>query len=331
MINQLVSKYKILKQIGEGGHGLVYKAMDTTNGSIVAMKLMKSKFKDNEDYIGNFYKELLMSSSIHHKNIVQIIESHFDSNLNYVVTEFISGWSLLAIVRHFGRLPPLVALSICYEILRAADYLHLHDIIHADLTLPNILIDSDGRVKLTDFGLSVKTEMAPMINNLFGTPGYYSPEHISSVPLYFGSDLYCIGLLLYEMISGHRAIEFGHANEFLIEISNRMKQMPIKDLPIVDKWMHKSVVKILKSCWALPVNKRMQSAEEFFNLIGKILLKYEIEFPENLILEYLMIGQLVDRKIRIRKKNIFAGFKIYGPEDQELLQNSNRIICNKIA
>ena len=162
---------------------------------------------------------MLTVSGLQHKHIVGYKDASFQPPYCYIVSEFVDGLSL----HHFmkksnGPIPPLVALSIVLNILQGLDYLHLHDTFHSDLSSPNVIIKNNGKVFLTDFGLAVTDEVDNYKGPMVGTPGYFSPEHVSIDPIVAASDVYCAGLLLYEMMVGKKAAAATKVEGSLLQI-----------------------------------------------------------------------------------------------------------------
>ena len=197
-----IGPYVIESEVGSGGLGRVFRSTDPKTGRPVAVKILHDKYQESRKFLGIFHRELLTVSRLKHKHVVEFIDANFDPPNCYIVTEFIDGWSLYKIMRHFGRVPPLVAMCIAIDILQGIDYLHLHDTIHSDLSSPNVLVSNTGKILVTDFGLACNGELENYKNYMVGTPGYYSPEHVVEAAIVPQSDLYCVALLLFEMISG---------------------------------------------------------------------------------------------------------------------------------
>ena len=175
--------YRIVEEVGVGGLGRVFRAIDERTGNTVAVKVLHDKYTHNRKFLGIFHRELLIMAGMHHKHIVGYLDSYFEPPNCYIVTEFVEGWSGHYFLKQVGRVPPLVALSIVIDMMKGIDHLHLHDTIHSDLSASNILIDRSGRVMVTDFGLSCQMDVEDYKNYMIGTPGYYSPEHISEAAI----------------------------------------------------------------------------------------------------------------------------------------------------
>lgn len=302
---QKLGHYSIIEEVGMGGLGRVFKAVDHRTGNIVAIKMLHDRFIRSRRFLGIFHRELLIFSRLHHKNIVSYHEGSFEPPNCYIVTEFVDGLSLYALNKRVGKIPPLVALCIAMEILQGIDYLHLHDTIHSDLSSPNVLIDHTGRVLVTDFGLAAEKEIEDYKNYMVGTPGYYSPEHISEVPIETMTDLYCTGLILFEMIAGGRAVE---AKEDRNKIMAQMKRIPFGKISVADWRMQSMIRKVLKAALQFHASKRVQTAEELMYAIYTILRRYNIRYSKHAIQQFLFDRGL-SKTFEGKPQDIYQGFK----------------------
>ena len=262
-----IGPYVIESEVGSGGLGRVFRSTDPKTGRPVAVKILHDKYQESRKFLGIFHRELLTVSRLKHKHVVEFIDANFDPPNCYIVTEFIDGWSLYKIMRHFGRVPPLVAMCIAIDILQGIDYLHLHDTIHSDLSSPNVLVSNTGKILVTDFGLACNGELENYKNYMVGTPGYYSPEHVVEAAIVPQSDLYCVALLLFEMISGEKAVK---ASKHRDEILASMKDIDFGALRCDDRKMQSSVRSFLKKCLKFKPGSRYQNAESMIIEIYRI-------------------------------------------------------------
>ena len=283
--------YRVLGEVGSGGLGKVYRAIDERTGKIVAIKVLHQKFQNSKRFSGLFHRELMIVSRLKHKHIVSCIDANFSPPNCYIVSEFIDGWSLYAIMKKIGKIPPLVALCIAIEILQGIDYLHLHDMVHSDLSSPNVLIDKIGRVYITDFGLAIQEQIEDYKNYMIGTPGYYSPEHISDSPMMPQSDIYCVGLLIYEMISGDKAVPPDLNRKIIMK---NMAKIDYSKITITQSRLRRMICRLLQKALKANVNRRTSSAEAMIFDIYYILKKHHIRYSR-----YGIHQMLVDSKIAI--------------------------------
>ncbi len=286
---QKIGPYEIEYEVGAGGLGRVFRSKDPATGNAVAVKILHDKYQESKKFLGIFHRELITVSSLKHKHIVGFVDASFDPPNCYIVTEFVDGWSLYKVMRHFGRLPPLVALCIAIDILQGIDYLHLHDTIHSDLSSPNVLIANNGKVLVTDFGLACNGELENYKNYMVGTPGYYSPEHIAETSIINQSDLYCIGLLIFEMITGEKAVKASKDRE---EIIQSMKNIDFSAVQTDDKKMQAMIKSLTKNALRFKPLFRYRNAESMIFDIYKILKKFDIRYSRYAIRQFLSDHQM---------------------------------------
>lgn len=301
-----IGYYRIAEEIGAGGLGLVFKAIDKRTGETVAIKFLHKKYQMNPRFLGIFHRELMIVSRFKHKHIVQFLDANFDPPNCYIVAEFVDGWSLHKLLKLCKRVPPLVALSIAIDMLQGLDYLHLHDTIHSDLSSPNVMIDKSGRVLVTDFGLACQDEVEDYKNYMVGTPGFYSPEHISDASIVPQSDIYCVGLLLFEMISGKKAIPVSKNRH---EVYQKMKEIDYSPIACTDKKLQSMITKLLKRTLHVNPNRRIKNAEQMIMEIFKILKKHDIRYARYAIRQFLSDQKLTQKQKDKDKdnQNIYFG------------------------
>lgn len=300
-----IGPYLLGAEIGVGGLGRVFRAVDERTGKTVAIKFLHAKYSTNRRFLGIFHRELLIVSRLHHKHIVDFVDAHFDPPLCFIVSEFIDGWSGHKFLKTVGKVPPLVALSIIIEILQGIDYLHLHDVIHADLSAANYLIETSGRVLVTDFGLACDNNIENYKNFIVGTPGYYSPEHIGNSSMMPATDIYCVGLLLFELITGQRAVKPSTDKS---KIQQLMKNIDFRLVKIPDRKLQNFVVKLLKQALHTNPKRRIQSTDKMMVYVYKILKAYNVRYSRYATRQFLFDRGLVKRdNKKIIEQNIYVG------------------------
>lgn len=302
-----VSHYRILAEIGSGGLGQVFKAVDQRTGRLVAIKFLHQRYQTSRKFLGIFHRELLIISRLRHKHIVEFLDASFEPPHCYIVTEFVDGWSLHALMKRFPRLPPMIALCITIDILQGIDYLHLHDTIHSDLSAPNVLLDKTGRVLVTDFGLAAQDKTEDYRNYMVGTPGYYSPEHVTDTGIVAQSDLYCVGLLLYQMLTGEKAVPPSKNRK---EILRSMKRIDFNRVVCSDKRLQNMLRKLLKVALKLHPSRRYPNAEAMIYDVYSILKMNHIRFARYAIHQFLLEQKLTEPLAKKINQDIYKGFYI---------------------
>jgi beta-lactam-binding protein with PASTA domain/predicted Ser/Thr protein kinase len=196
-------RYRVLKRIGSGGMAEVYCAEDQQLGRRVALKLLHRRFADDEQFVERFRREASSAAGLSHPNIVGIFDRGEWDGTYYIAMEFVEGRTLKDIVRERGAAPPEAAADITLQILRAARFAHKRGIVHRDIKPHNVLIDNEGRVRVTDFGIA-RAGVSDMTEtgSVMGTAQYLSPEQAQGKPVDARSDLYSTGIVLYELLTG---------------------------------------------------------------------------------------------------------------------------------
>jgi serine/threonine protein kinase/class 3 adenylate cyclase len=201
-------RYEVLGQIGTGGTGIVYKVRDLETSEIVALKVLKPEIASDPDVQENLKRELLLARKITHKNVCRIHEFSRFNGAAYTTMEFVEGECLAARLSRLGALPIDEALDIARQICDGLREAHTQGIVHRDLKPGNILVDRSGTVKIMDFGIARMIQRdGPMTGTIVGTPAYMAPEQAELKPLSAQTDIYAVGLLLYEMITGVPAFD----------------------------------------------------------------------------------------------------------------------------
>lgn len=318
-VPQQIDQYKIIEMVGEGGLGKVYKALDTQSNQIVALKVLHSHYGNDQRFLGVFHRELLMHRTLNHASLVPILDNHFKPPMCYIVSRFIDGWPLRGFTRHFGRLPPLVALSLTVQISAGLDALHLRDLVHGDLSAANILVEKSGRAFLTDFSLTSDTTALRQRDHIFGTPGYYSPEHLSKSPVTPASDVYVIGLLVYEMITGTKLIPPLDGGKQGQTILNLMASASFRSLKITHEALSQDILQLMRGMLHPLMIRRIENGEKLGRAVDALLKKYAIRNPQSAVLQVLQDGLLPTQFKMSTKQNIYLGHAPYSIDDLALL------------
>ena len=196
-------RYRVLKKLGAGGMADVYCAEDQQLGRRVALKLLYRRFAEDPSFVERFRREASSVAALSHPSIVGVFDRGEWDGTNYIAMEFIEGRTLKDIIRERGPAPPDAAVDIAIQILRAAGYAHKRGIVHRDIKPQNVMVDEEGRVRVTDFGIArAATSDMTETGSVLGTAQYLSPEQAQGAPVDPRSDLYSVGIVLYEMLTG---------------------------------------------------------------------------------------------------------------------------------
>ncbi|HOV78511.1 MAG TPA: Stk1 family PASTA domain-containing Ser/Thr kinase [Bacillota bacterium] len=205
MIGKLLgNRYEILEQLGGGGMAIIYKARDTFLNRMVTVKVLRPEYTGDEDFVRRFRREAQSVASLSHPNIVSIYDVGRESDIHYLVMEYVEGDNLKNLIRSQGTIPPERAVEIAREITEALQHAHENNIVHRDVKPQNILITKGGRAKLTDFGIAREATNATLTqtDTIVGSVHYLSPEQARGETAGPRSDIYSLGIVLYEMVTG---------------------------------------------------------------------------------------------------------------------------------
>jgi len=201
----IASRYKILSSLGKGGMGTVYKALDRVLDETIALKVMRPEFASDAEMARRFVQEVKLARKVTHKNVCRIYDMDEEGDLRYLAMEFIAGTDLKQVLRVQGGLLPEGAFEVAIEIATGLQAIHEVGIIHRDLKTPNIMLDSRGVVRLMDFGvakISGGLSEGTATGMILGTPEYMSPEQARGEGVDFRTDIYALGIVIFEVFTG---------------------------------------------------------------------------------------------------------------------------------
>ena len=196
-------RYEIIGRVGSGGMADVYKARDHKLNRMVAFKVLKAEFSNDTNFVGKFQREAQAAARLSHPNIVNVYDVGEDNGINYIVMELVEGITLKDYITRKGKLSVREATSIAIQVSLGLEAAHNSGIIHRDVKPQNIIISIDGKVKLSDFGIARATSSNTISTNMMGSVHYSSPEQVRGGYSDAKSDIYSLGITMYEMITGH--------------------------------------------------------------------------------------------------------------------------------
>lgn len=200
----IAQRYQILDTIGKGGMAIVYRAIDTRTGHSVAIKVLRPEFNQDEEFLNRFQREAEAASKVSHHNIVNLLDVGMDGDSRYLVMEYVQGKTLKEVIRQKGKLPYATAGQIAIRILSALQHTHRNGIIHRDIKPQNILVQSEGHIKVADFGIARMANSSTLTkgDSVMGSVHYFSPEQAAGENVAETSDIYSVGVVMYEMLTG---------------------------------------------------------------------------------------------------------------------------------
>jgi Protein kinase domain len=218
-------RYEILGEAGHGSMGNVYKARDRETGETVALKLLKPEIASDQAMMDRFKNELLFARKITHKNVCRVYEFNRVAGIAYTSMEFVEGESLRSVLNRFGGLPQRKATDLTLQICSGLKEAHAQGIVHRDLKPENVMIDAQGNVKIMDFGIARSMEAGTRLTgSMVGTPAYMAPEQVAGKPVDYRTDIYSLGLMLYEMFTGSPA--FSADNSIAVALKQMREDPP---------------------------------------------------------------------------------------------------------
>ena len=222
----LNGRYRLDAQIGAGGMSTVYRAFDTTLERQVAVKLMHREIASDSDQLERFRREARSVAQLNHPHIVGVIDAGEEDGRPYIVFEYVEGETLKERIRRMGRLPIDEAIAYSIEIARALGAAHARNIVHRDIKPQNVLVDEEGSAKVTDFGIarSLEEEGLTADGRVLGTTDYVSPEQALGHHVNGQSDIYSLGVVLYEMLTGD--VPFHGENQISVAMKHVREDLP---------------------------------------------------------------------------------------------------------
>ena len=272
------NRYKIQEKIGNGGMATVYKALDQILNRYVAVKVLREEFTTDEEFIKRFNAEAQSAARLIHPNIVSVYDVGQEYNIYYIVMELIQGKTLKQIIEEDGHLSWKWAVNIAIQIASALEMAHKNNIIHRDIKPHNIMITEDGVAKVTDFGIAkaVSNSTITAFGTTLGSVHYFSPEHARGGYTDSKSDLYSLGVVMYEMVTGK--VPFDADTPVSIALKH-MQEEPVPPIK-VNKEIPFAVNQIILKAMKKDTNERYQNASEMIKDLNIALKRPEGGFVE---------------------------------------------------
>lgn len=276
----VADRYEIVSKIGTGGMSDVYKAKDHTLGRFVAIKVLKPEFSEDVNFVTKFRTEAQSAAGLEHPNIVNIYDVGSENGMHYIVMEYVEGITLKTYIEKKGQLSFKEAVSIAIQVGRGIEAAHHKNIIHRDIKPQNIIISTEGKVKVTDFGIARAATSNTISADVMGSVHYASPEQARNGFVDGKSDIYSLGIVMYEMVTGRVpfdgdttvAVAIQHLQEEIVAPSVYAPNLPISMEKIILKCTQKNPDRRYESMTALlaDLRKALISPDEDFVVIAPV-------------------------------------------------------------
>ena len=300
MIGRVISgRYVVQAIVGTGGMAVVYRAFDKKKNRVVAIKVLRPEYESDEEFVRRFSREAEAASKVSHENIVNMLDVGTDGDMRYIVMEFVDGQTLKDMIRQQGYIHPDTAIRMTIRILAAVDHAHRNGIVHRDIKPQNILVDSEGRVKVADFGIArLKATQTTTINDgegvsALGSVHYFSPEQAKGEVADEKSDLYSVGVVMYEMLTGQVPFDGDNSVSVALKHVNEAPKSMRERRPEISKALDEVVMRAL----CKDATKRYQTAAEMAADLRKCITN-----PEGGFVKYPRTPEEIEREREARKR-----------------------------
>jgi serine/threonine protein kinase/tetratricopeptide (TPR) repeat protein len=261
-------RYQIIEELGHGGMGRVYKVQDTKIGEKIALKLIRPEAGLDKKSLERFSNELKLARKIRHENVCQMFDLGEDQGTRYITMEYVHGEDLKQLIRKVGRLSPGQSIGIARQVCNGLEEAHKLGVVHRDLKPQNIMVDEDGKARIMDFGIARSLSGKSMTGAgvMIGTPEYMSPEQVEGKDIDQRSDIYSLGVILYEMVAGRLPF----IGDTPISVAHKHKYEAPEDPKKLNTQVSDDLARVILKCLAKDEGKRFQSAAELGAELGRV-------------------------------------------------------------
>ena len=268
--NVLAGRYELIEKIGDGGMAIVYKAKDRLLKRFIAVKILKPEFVQDIKFVENFRKESHAAASLSHPNIVSIYDVGQEGNINYIVMELVSGKTLNELIKEEAPMDYRKAADIAKQVAAGLSAAHKKGIVHRDVKPHNILMTEDGIAKITDFGIAKAVTNTTIVDsgkdNVMGSVHYFSPEQAKGANVDEKSDIYSLGIVLYEMLTGK--VPFDGDNPVTIALMQINE--PVTPPSVFNHNVPPGLERIVMKAVEKQPKNRFDSADEMIDALDKM-------------------------------------------------------------
>lgn len=317
MIGHVISgRYVVQAIVGTGGMAVVYRAFDKKKNRIVAIKVLRPEYETDVEFVRRFSREAEAASKVSHENIVNMLDVGIDGDMRYIVMEYVDGLTLKEMIRQRERIHPDTVIRMTIRILAAVDHAHRNGIVHRDIKPQNILVDSQGRVKVADFGIArLKASQTTRIDNgdgasAMGSVHYFSPEQARGEIADEKSDLYSVGVVMYEMLTGQVPFD----GETSVSVALKHVSEAPRSMREHESSISKALDEVVMRALCKDASQRYQTAAEMAVDLRKTITHPEggfVTYPKNAQTEEKTDESRRRPKLHRGKRNLIIGMSAF--------------------
>jgi len=318
MVNRAIRNFEIKELIATGGMAAIYKAVQVSLDRTVAIKILHGHLAQDKDFIIRFEREAKAAANLKHDNIVNIIDFGKTEDVYFIAMEYVEGKSLKDLMHAVDFVPFDIALTIAREISQGLYHAHQKGVVHRDIKPANILIGLDGGIKIADFGLAQAQDLisVTVTGSIVGTPAYMSPEQAGGKKIDHRSDLFSLGVVIYEMITGRKPFSGQNYSSIIHEIITVVPPKPFEANPLIPREISAIIEKMLNK----DPEQRQQNAGEISAEITAYFRKMKIECSRREVSQFLTAPEnyLVGLKKERKEKHLERGLHFMGLGDDKI-------------
>jgi serine/threonine-protein kinase len=309
MINRTIKDYEIKELIATGGMAAIYKALQRSSGQTVAIKILHGHLAQDKDFITRFEREARAAADLKHENIIDILGYGHAEGVYYIAMQYVDGKSLKELINATKFIPHEIALAIVYEICQGIEHAHQKGVVHRDIKPANILVNMEGNVKITDFGLAQAQDLTSITvtGAIVGTPAYMSPEQAAGKRIDIRSDIFSLGVVIYEMVTGTKPFQGDSYSSVIHAILTIPAPKPIKANPILSERISRIIERMLDK----DMDKRYQNINQVSDDIYSYFKAQSIEVPHKHIGTFINDPQRISQNMIQETKETFFKRGLY--------------------
>ena len=310
-----IGNCKVIEEVASGGMAVVYRATQDHLNRTVAIKALKTSVASEEALVTRFEREAQSLANLQHENIIHVYDFHREQGALFIVMEYVEGIDLYDLLESAGKMPYDVAAIIALQVARALDYVHYRGIIHRDIKPANIMLSNQGGVKLMDFGIARDDTYASDLTEAgtgIGTPSYMSPEQILGDPLDAGSDIFSLGIVLYQMLTGQKP--FIEDEKF--SVMHRIRLERQESARKINPDIPRELERIVEKCLQKESRHRFRSAQNLVMTLERFIAKHvDINYHSRLVW-FLREKQVLSNEEAETFLNATNGGALAGPQSK---------------